>query len=63
MEPAVIAPTILADVDDDAVLACALAARAEAIVSGDSHLLNLKEYRGIPILTVVDVLNHLVSSP
>ena len=63
VEPAVIAPTILADVDDDAVLACALAARAEAIVSGDSHLLNLKEYRGIPILTVVDVLNHLVSSP
>ena len=58
-----IAPTILADVDDDAVLACALAAQAEAIVSGDSHLLNLKEYRGIPILTVVDVLNHLVSSP
>ena len=32
------------------------------VVSGDSHLLNLKEYRGIPILTVVDVLNHLARS-
>ena len=63
VEPAVIAPTILADIDDDAVLACALAAQAEVLVSGDSHLLDLKEYRGIPILTVVGVLNHLVSSP
>lgn len=63
VEPAVIPPTVLTDVDDDAVLACALAARAEAIVSGDSHLLDMKEYRGIPILTVVDMLNYLVSSP
>ena len=63
VEPAIIAPTILADIDDDAVLACALAAQAEAIVSGDSHLLDLEEFRGIPILTVVDVLSHLVSSP
>ena len=25
--------------------------------------LDLKEYRGIPILTVMDVLNHLVNLP
>jgi len=33
----------LADPDDDAVLACAVAARAEIIVSGDSHLLDLND--------------------
>ena len=30
------------DPDDDHVLACALAAQADFIVSGDAHLLNLK---------------------
>jgi len=37
IEPAVIEPVIVADPDDDVVLACAVAARAEAIVSGDNH--------------------------
>lgn len=39
------------DPDDDTILACAVASRAQWIVSGDEHLLALKEYRGIPILT------------
>ena len=38
------------DPDDDIVLACALAANAEVIVSGDSHLKNLGLYRNIAIL-------------
>ena len=33
-------------------LACALDARADLIVSGDHHLLDLTEYKGIPILSV-----------
>jgi putative PIN family toxin of toxin-antitoxin system len=45
--PAEIPPTIADDPDDDEVLACAEAARAEIIVSGDSHLLALVEFRGI----------------
>lgn len=49
--PASIMPTVLADPDDDHVLACALAARADAIISGDRHLLNLKHYQRIPILS------------
>ena len=60
VKPAVIAPVILADPDDDQVLACALAARAEAIVSGDSHLLNLREYGGIPILTATKLLARIL---
>jgi putative PIN family toxin of toxin-antitoxin system len=48
--PAQIAPTSI-DPDDDAVLACALAAGADIIVSGDPDLLNLKQFHGMPIVT------------
>lgn len=45
---------------DEMVLECALAAGAEAIVSGDKkHLLVLGEYRGIPILSPSEFLNLL----
>lgn len=43
--------TISPDRDDDYVLACALEEKADCIVSGDPHLLNLKTYKGIPIFT------------
>ncbi len=39
------------DRDDDFVLACALDESVDCIVSGDPHLLDLKNYKGIPILT------------
>jgi putative PIN family toxin of toxin-antitoxin system len=39
------------DPDDDALLACASAAQADLIVSGDDDLLTLVQYRDIPILT------------
>ena len=54
-----IEPVIKADPDDDIVLACAVAAKAEVIASGDSHLLDLKEYAGIRILTVNQVLEEV----
>ena len=44
------------DADDDAVLACALAAGADLIVSGDDDLLVLKQYQGIPILAAQQAL-------
>lgn len=56
IEPAAIAPVIVEDPDDDAVLACAVAARAGVIVSGDSHLLDLKEYEKIPIVTAAQLV-------
>ncbi len=54
--PAEIAPTVKDDPDDDAVLACALAGHADLIVSGDAHLLNLKRFHDIHILTVREAL-------
>ena len=45
-----IEPTIKRDPDDDKFLACALAAQADCIISGDSHLLSLKRYKDIPIV-------------
>jgi predicted nucleic acid-binding protein len=39
------------DPDDDHVIACAMAARADVIVSGDKHLLNLREYQGMRMVT------------
>lgn len=55
IQPANIEPVILADPDDDAVLACAVTAQAEIIVSGDSHLLGLSQYRDIRILTAAEL--------
>lgn len=57
--PADIAPVVLADPDDDQVLACALAARADFVVSGDSDLRNLKSYQGIPIVAAAEGLRRI----
>ena len=59
MQPAAINPVASEDLHDDAVLACAVAAQAEVIVSGDPHLLGLKEYERIRILTAVRLLAEL----
>ena len=59
VEPVAIPPVIQSDPDDDAVLACALAAQAEAIVSGDSHLLQLGAYAAIPILPAGILLEQI----
>jgi putative PIN family toxin of toxin-antitoxin system len=57
--PAAISPVILADPDDDIVLATAVAGDAEAIVSGDAHLLGIVEFRGIPIITPAAAVSRL----
>ncbi len=54
--PASIRHTVMDDADDDAVLACALAAQADLIVSGDAHLRNLKRYHHMPILVAGEAL-------
>jgi putative PIN family toxin of toxin-antitoxin system len=56
---AIMPPAQLRDRDDLHVLACALAAEADAIVTGDKDLLTMKAYEGIPILTVQQALEKL----
>jgi putative PIN family toxin of toxin-antitoxin system len=52
------------DPHDEMVLECALAAEADVIVSGDKkHLLPLKRFRGIPILSPADFLQSLPAAP
>jgi predicted nucleic acid-binding protein len=49
------------DSDDDHVLACALAAEAALIVSGDDDLLSLGRFRDIPILAAREALEVIAS--
>lgn len=52
-------PVVINDPDDDQVLACGLAARVTAIVSGDKHLLGLGNWRDIDIVSVPRMLRRL----
>jgi putative PIN family toxin of toxin-antitoxin system len=52
-------PVIAADPSDDKFLHCAVAAKADALVSGDRHLLNLASYRKIPILSAATLLKKI----
>jgi putative PIN family toxin of toxin-antitoxin system len=54
-----VAGAIPEDPADEMVLACALDAQADVLVSGDRHLLDLGSYRSIPILTVRQFLERL----
>lgn len=59
VEPAEITPTITVDPDDDQVLACALAAQADLIVSRDDAVLNLKHYHGIDIVLAAAAVERI----
>jgi putative PIN family toxin of toxin-antitoxin system len=47
------------DPTDDRVLECALEGKARYIVSGDEHLLRLKEFRGIKTVRAKELLGIL----
>lgn len=51
------------DPDDEAVLACAAAAQADVIVSGDKDLIVLKSYRRILIVSAVEALQLVKPRP
>ena len=51
------------DPDDDRILECALAANASFLISGDRHLLALRTYKSISIVTPRQFVNVLRSNP
>jgi putative PIN family toxin of toxin-antitoxin system len=50
------------DPDDDVVLACAVDGNADAIVSGDSHLLSLSQFQAVRVYRAVELLNVIAAS-
>ncbi len=47
---------VVTDEPDNRILECALTGRAHAIVTGDRALLELRDYRGVQIITVREYL-------
>lgn len=58
VEPKETINVITADPSDNRFLECAIAANADVLISGDQHLLSLKTYHGISILTVAAFLHQ-----
>lgn len=50
---------VKADPSDNKIIECAIAGEAHFIVSGDKHLLKVKEYTGVRILTPREFLKFL----
>ena len=53
---------VVDDPDDDKVIECAVIGKASYIVSGDHHLLDLKEYNNIQIVPASNFL-ELIDTP
>ncbi len=47
------------DMSDEQILACAIDGRADFIVSGDHHLIDLNNYKNIPIIMPQRLLTEL----
>ncbi len=48
---------VVDDPEDNKFIECAIASKAKYIISGDNHLLKLKRYNKIEIITARDYLN------
>lgn len=59
VEPNIKLDIIKEDPDDNKILECAVFAKADYIVSGDKHLLKLKNVNGIPIVTSSELIEKL----
>jgi len=61
VHPMVVPDAVADDPMDNHVLACAIEARADVVVSGDEHLLDLNPYKNIVILNSRDLLDRFES--
>jgi putative PIN family toxin of toxin-antitoxin system len=62
VEPASVPRVVVGDVDDDQVIAAAIAARADLIVSGDrKHLLPLGSHQGIDIVDASEAVRRIAA--
>ena len=59
VNPRVEIEVIKEDPDDNIVLECAIEGRVDLIISGDGHLLKLKEFMKIPIVRTGDALKRI----
>jgi putative PIN family toxin of toxin-antitoxin system len=57
--PAEVPRVVPNDADDDQVIAAAVAAGADCIVSGDADLLSMGSYQGIPIITAAQAVQQI----
>jgi uncharacterized protein len=59
VEPEHVPRVVPDDADDDQVIAAALAAGADSIVSGDADLLSMGSHDGIPIITAAQAAQQI----
>jgi putative PIN family toxin of toxin-antitoxin system len=57
IEPTEAVDVVKDDPADNRILECAAAAMSDYVISGDKHLLRLKNFAGKPIIPVVDFLD------
>ena len=62
IDPPPLAQPVCRDPDDDAVLALAIAAQADIVISGDDDLLCLGSFEGIPVLTPAQALQRVLAA-
>ena len=58
IRPTVALNVVTEDPDDNKILECAQTANADYVVTGDRHLLKLRQYDGTPIITVTEFLSR-----
>ncbi len=59
VEPEQVPRVVPDDADDDQVIAAAIAAGADWIVSGDADLLSMGSHQGIPIITAAQAVQQI----
>jgi uncharacterized protein len=62
VDPPPLAQPVCRDPDDDAVLALAMAAKADLMISGDDDLLSIQRFEGIPIVSPAQAVQQVMDS-